>query len=61
MTHRHLRSPYWPQGPVARALGALSLVVSPAARRRAQVFVAGPPRWKHPYYWAAFRLEGDRN
>ena len=31
------------------------------ALRRAQLFLAGQPRWKHPYYWAAFRLEGDWN
>jgi CHAT domain-containing protein/tetratricopeptide (TPR) repeat protein len=31
------------------------------ALRRAQLSVAGQRRWRDPYYWAAFRLEGDWN
>ena len=30
-----------------------------AALRRAQLELAGSPRWKSPYYWAGFALQGD--
>jgi CHAT domain-containing protein len=32
-----------------------------AALRSAQVALAGQPRWEHPYYWAAFVLQGEWN
>jgi CHAT domain-containing protein len=30
-----------------------------AALRSAQLWMRGQPRWKSPYYWAAFELQGD--
>ena len=30
-----------------------------AALRAAQLDVRAQPRWRHPYYWAAFQLQGD--
>jgi CHAT domain-containing protein len=32
---------------------------APAALRRAQDAVRAQPRWRHPYYWAGFTLQGD--
>ena len=39
-------------------LGPLKLRPA-AALRRAQAQMAGDPRWKAPYYWAGFQLQGD--
>jgi CHAT domain-containing protein len=30
-----------------------------AAMRRAQIEMAGQKRWRSPYYWAAFTVQGD--
>jgi len=30
-----------------------------AALRRAQLYVMKQPRWRHPFYWAAFSLQGE--
>jgi CHAT domain-containing protein len=36
--------------------------LSPAsALRAAQSHVRSRPQWRHPYYWAAFQLQGDWN
>jgi CHAT domain-containing protein len=32
---------------------------APAALRAAQMAVSRMPRFQHPYYWAAFELQGD--
>src|SRR5262249_55060515 len=31
------------------------------ALRRAQLALARQGRWRHPYYWAGFQLQGDWN
>ncbi len=31
----------------------------PAALRKAQLHVMRQPRWRHPFYWAAFSLQGE--
>jgi CHAT domain-containing protein len=28
------------------------------ALREAQLFIAAQPKWRHPYYWAAWQLWG---
>ena len=30
-----------------------------AALRAAQTYVRSRPQWRHPYYWAAFQIQGD--
>jgi CHAT domain-containing protein len=30
-----------------------------AALRQAQLSLARNPRWRHPYYWAGFALQGE--
>jgi CHAT domain-containing protein len=40
--------------------GMLQRQLRPAAAlRAAQIEMAKDPRWKAPYYWAGFTLEGD--
>lgn len=41
-----------------RLLGPRPLAPA-AALRDAQLHVRAQPRWRHPYYWAAFQLQGD--
>jgi CHAT domain-containing protein len=49
---RHLMQAFY----TARLRGGLSAV---AALREAQRVVQAVPRWRHPYYWAGFVVEGD--
>jgi CHAT domain-containing protein/lipopolysaccharide biosynthesis regulator YciM len=42
--------------------GVLRNGMTPAAAlRRAQIEMWQQPRWQHPYYWAAFSLQGNRD
>jgi CHAT domain-containing protein len=29
------------------------------ALRRAQLYIMNQPKWRHPFYWAAFSLQGE--
>jgi CHAT domain-containing protein len=29
------------------------------ALRRAQLYIMRQPKWNHPFYWAAFSLQGE--
>ena len=46
------------QGPKGRVEGSKKGLGAAAALKKAQAYIRGHPKWKHPYYWAAWVLWG---